>query len=169
MIWSEHSQNTREWIQRWLWLLLRVKIQHLCQLWLCPCWLCVCVRVHAQLSLSFCKSSQCIFPWVVPEAHIQWSGVNIWGTHLLIHFSWQQHAEWAEDLFPPSAEPSLSTESNSAPSQLGSFFVLLFCCWGIFLPSGYFHASFCSLSFQDALLFSHVVSPSCNTCVVLGF
>ena len=98
------------------------------------------VRMYTQLFFSlflsfFFLSSQCILRWVVPEAHIQWSSTNIWGTHLLIHFSWQQHTEWAEDWFPPSAEPSLSNESSSALSLLGSFFLLRFYSWGIFFCS----------------------------------
>lgn len=38
-----------------------------------------------------------------------------------------------QDLFPPSAEPFLSTESNPVLSLLGSLFVLHFYSWGIFL------------------------------------
>lgn len=110
-----------------------------------------CLELRSQTSASYgsipvddvCAYIQLFFPvtplfflalshWVVPEAHAQQSSVNIWGTHLLIHFSCQLHTEWGEDLFPPSAEPSLSTESNPALSLLGSFSVLHFYSQGIF-------------------------------------
>lgn len=91
---------------------------------------------------------------------------------MLIHFSCQLHTEWGKDLFPPLAEPSLSTESNPAQSLLGSFSVLHFYSEGIFFFFAH-EALSCeyviSLShFFFLILFifhSSVVPSDCNNCV----